>query len=187
VGKLIYLLNVSLDGFFESADHSPDFANVDDEIHGWFNDQVRTLDATLYGRRMYETMAAYWPYGEDDPEGTDTTREFSRIWKPMPKIVFSSTLDSVDHNARLVNGDVGEALEEVRREFDGDIGVGGPNLANQFARRGLVDEYRLVVHPVVLGAGTPLWPPLDEPLRLKLVETRTFASGVIAVSYAPAL
>jgi dihydrofolate reductase len=186
VGKLIYLLNVSLDGFFETADHSPDFAMVDEEIHGWFNDEIRTLDATLYGRRMYETMAAYWPYGEDDPEATDAMREFSRIWKPMPKIVFSSTLDSVEHNSRLVHGDVGDVLDDIRGEFDGDIGVGGPNLANQFVRRGLVDEYRLVVHPVVLGAGTPMWPQLDDPLRLKLVETRTFAAGVMAVSYAPA-
>ena len=102
MGKLIYLLNVSLDGYFETPDHSPDFAMVDEEIHGWFNDEIRTLDATLYGRRMYETMAAYWPYGEDDPAATDAMREFSRIWKPMPKIVFSSTLDSVEHNARLV-------------------------------------------------------------------------------------
>ena len=186
MGKLIYLLNLSLDGFFETSDHSPDFATVDEEIHGWFNDEIRRLDATLYGRRMYEVMAAYWPYGEDDPEATDAMREFSRLWKPMPKIVFSSTLESVEHNARLVHGDVGEALEEVRREFDGDIGVGGPNLASQFVRRGLVDEYRLVIHPVVLGAGTRFWPPLEDPLRLKLVETRTFASGVIAVTYRPA-
>ena len=81
---------------------------------------------------------------------------------------------------------MGDVLDDVRREFDGDLGVGGPNLANQFVRRGLVDEYRLVVHPVVLGAGTPMWPQLDDALRLKLVETRTFASGVLAVSYAPA-
>ncbi len=186
MGKLIYLLNVSLDGFFETADHTPDFATIDEEIHGWFNDEIRTLDATLYGRRMYEVMAAYWPYGEDDPEATDAMREFSRLWKPMPKIVFSTTLDSVEHNARLVHGDVGAVLDDVRREFDGDIGVGGPNLGNQFVRRGLIDEYRLVIHPVVLGAGTPFWPQLDEPLRLKLLETRTFASGLMAVSYAPA-
>ena len=93
----------------------------------------------------------------------------------MPKIVFSTSLDRVEHNARLVQGDVGAVLEELRREFAGDIDVSGPNLAGQFVQRGLVDEYRLVVHPVVLGAGTPFWPDLDTPLPLRLVETRSFA------------
>jgi dihydrofolate reductase len=185
VGKLIYSLNVSLDGFAETPDHSLAWATVDDELHAWFNDQVRTLDATLYGRRMYEVMAGYWPTGEDDPSATDAMREFSRIWKPMPKIVFSTTLEHVEHNARLVHGDVGTVLEGLRREFDGDLDVGGPNLAGQFVRRGLVDEYRLVVHPVVLGAGTPFWPELDGPLRLRLVETRTFASGAEFRAYVP--
>jgi len=99
VGKLIYSMNVSLDGFVETTNHSLDWANVDEELHRWFNDQARTLDASLYGRRMYEVMAGYWPTGEDDPAGTDVMREFSRIWKPMPKIVFSTTLDRVEHNA----------------------------------------------------------------------------------------
>jgi dihydrofolate reductase len=186
VGKLIYLLNVSLDGFVETPDHSLDWTIVDDELHTWFNDQMRTLDASLYGRRLYELMADYWPTGEDDPAATDAMREFARIWKPMPKIVFSSSLEHVKHNARLVRGDVGTVLEDLRREFDGDLDVGGPNLAGQFVRRGLVDEYRLVVHPVVLGAGTPFWPELDRPLRLRLVTTQTFASGTELRSYVPA-
>ena len=185
MGKLIYLLNVSLDGFIETADHSLDWTVVDDELHTWFNDQTRTVDASLYGRRLYEVMAAYWPTGEDDPSATDVTREFARIWNAMPKVVFSSSLDHVDHNSRLVSGDVGEVLAELRREFDGDLAVGAANLAGQFVRRGLVDEYRLVVHPVVLGSGTPFWPQLDAPLRLRLTEMRTFDSGVELRSYAP--
>jgi dihydrofolate reductase len=186
MGKLIYSLNVSLDGFVETPDHGLDWAVVDDEVHSWFNDQARALAASLYGRRMYELMADYWPTGDTDPAATDAMREFARIWKPMPKIVFSTSLDRVDHNARLVQGDVGPVLEELRREFAGDIDVGGPNLAGQFVRRGLVDEYRLVVHPVVLGAGTPFWPDLDTPLPLRLVETRSFASGAELRSYVPA-
>jgi dihydrofolate reductase len=186
MGKLIYLMNVSLDGFVETPDHGLDWTVVDDELHGWFNDQTRALDASLYGRRLYELMADYWPTGDTDPAATDVEREFARIWKTMPKIVFSTSLDRVDHNSRLVQGDVGAVLEEVRREFPGDIDVGGPNLAGQFVRRGLVDEYRLVVHPVVLGAGTPFWPDLDTPLPLRLVETRSFASGAELRSYVPA-
>ena len=186
MGKLIYSLNVSLDGLVETHDHGLDWAVVDDEVHSWFNDQARDLEASLYGRRMYELMADYWPTGDTDPAATDAMREFARIWKPMPKIVFSRSLDRVDHNARLVQGDVGPVLEEIRRQFAGDIDVGGPNLAGQFVRRGLVDEYRLVVHPVVLGAGTPFWPDLDTPLPLRLVETRSFASGAELRSYVPA-
>ena len=186
MGKLIYNLNVSLDGFVETLDHGLEWGLVDDELHAWFNDQTRSLDATLYGRRLYEVMAAYWPTAEDDPSATDVMREFARIWNPMPKVVFSSSLERVDHNARLVKGDVAAVLEEVRREYDGDIGVAGPNLAGQFVRRGLVDEFRLIVHPVVLGAGTPFWPALDTPLALRLVETHAFNSGVELRSYVPA-
>lgn len=186
MGKLIYSLNVSLDGFAETTDHGLAWANVDDEVHAWFNDQARSLDASLYGRRMYELMADYWPRGEDDPDATPAMREFSAIWKPMPKIVFSSSLENVEHNARLVSGDVAEVLADLRREFEGDLDVGGPNLAGQFVRRGLVDEYRLVVHPVVLGAGTPFWPQLDAALPLRLVDRRAFASGVEARAYVPA-
>ena len=125
MGKLIYSLNVSLDGFIETPDHSLDWAIVDEEVHRWFNEQTRTLDASLYGRRMYEVMAAYWPTGADDPAATDVTREFASIWNSMPKIVFSTSLDRVDHNARLVRGDVGEVLDALRTEFEGDLDVGG--------------------------------------------------------------
>ena len=185
MGKLIYLLNVSLDGFIETPDHRLDWTIVDEELHGWFNEQMRALDATLYGRRIYELMAAHWPTGETNPESTEVEREFARIWNPMPKIVFSTTLDRVEHNSRLVQGDVGPVLEDLRREFTGDMGVAGPNLAGQFVRRGLVDEYRLVVHPVVLGAGTPFWPQLDAPLTLRQTDSHTFGSGAEFRSYVP--
>ena len=186
MGKLIYLLNVSADGFIETREHSLEWTTVDEEIHTWFNDQMRALDATMYGRRLYELMAAHWPTGEEDPASTPAMREFARIWNPLPKIVFSSSLDHVEHNSRLVRGDVEPVLEELRREFDGDIGVAGANLAGQFVRRGLVDEYRVVVHPVVLGAGTPYWPELDAPLKLKPVAQHTFTSGAEYRSYVPA-
>lgn len=186
MGKLIYCMNVSLDGFIETPDHGLGWTLVDDELHTWFNDQMRTLGASLYGRRLYEVMAAYWPTGEDDPAATEPMREYARIWNRVPRIVFSSSLEHVEHNSRLVRGDVGAALDDVRREFDGDIEVAGPNLAAQFVRRGLVDEYRLVIHPVVIGAGTPFWPPLDAPMPLRQTDAHSFASGVELRSYAPA-
>ncbi|HET9879405.1 MAG TPA: dihydrofolate reductase family protein [Candidatus Limnocylindria bacterium] len=184
MGKLIYSLNVSLDGYAATADGGLEWATVDEEIHGWFNDQTDALDGSIYGRRMYELMAGYWPTAEEDPAATDVERAFSRIWKATPKIVFSTSLGRVEHNARLVRGDVGTVLDQVRREFDGDLDVGGPDLAGQFVRRDLVDEFRLVIHPVVLGAGLPFWPALDAPLRLRHIETRRFESGVVAITYA---
>lgn len=184
MGRLIYLMNVSLDGFIETTDHSVDWGTIDDELHAWFNEQTRAVDASLYGRRVYELMAAYWPTVEDDPAANETMREFGRAWNPMPKVVFSTTLERVDHNSRLVSGDVGPVLQEVRREFDGDLAVAGPNLAAQFARDGLIDVYHLVVHPVVLGSGTPYWPELGAPLPLRPTGSRAFSSGVVATSYA---
>jgi dihydrofolate reductase len=187
MGKLIYCLNVSADGFIETHDRSLDWTAVDDELHTWFNDFTRELDASLYGRRLYELMADYWPNGEHDPAATEPMREFARLWNRMPKIVFSSTLASVDHNSRLVRGDPEDELARLREEFPGDLDVGGATLASAFIRRGLVDEYRLLVHPVAIGGGLPFFPPdLDEPLRLRLTETRRFASGVQLMTYVPA-
>ena len=111
MGKLIYNLNVSLDGFIETPEHSLDWTAVDDELHRWFNEQTRTLDATLYGRRLWEVMAAHWPTGEDDPAATDAMREFAVIWNAMPKIVFSNSLESVEHGARL---DIPMSLEVLK-------------------------------------------------------------------------
>jgi dihydrofolate reductase len=183
MGKLIYSLSVSLDGYVETPDHSLDWADIDEEVHTWFNDQTRQVDASLYGRRMYELMADYWPTAEADPSATPAMLDFARVWKPLPKIVFSSTLSSVNWNARLARGDVGEELARLRTEFDGDLDVGGPTLAAAFIQRDLVDEYRLVIHPVILGAGTPFFPQLERPIGLRLMETRTFANGATYLGY----
>jgi dihydrofolate reductase len=184
MGKLIYTMNVSLDGFVETSDHRVDWSVIDDEVHSWFTDDLRGLDASLYGRRLYEVMTAYWPTAASDPAANETRLEYARIWNALPRIVFSNSLKSVDFNSRLVSGDVGEQLAKLRAEFDGDLEVGGPTLAAEFIRRGLVDEYRLVVHPVVLGAGTPFFPPLARPIGLRLIETRVFGSGVVYQGYA---
>jgi dihydrofolate reductase len=184
MGKLIYFMNVSVDGFVETPDHGLDWGVIDDELHSLYNDHMRGVDASLYGRRLYEVMAAYWPTGESDPAATDVTREFARLWNATPRIVFSNSLESVDFNSRLATGDIGEELAAIRAEFDGDLEVGGPTLAAQFIKRDLVDEYHLVIHPVVLGAGTPFFPQLDRPIGLKLIDTRVFGSGVVYQSYA---
>ena len=117
MGKLIYLFNVSIDGFIATTDRSLEWTQVDDELHAWFNEHARSVEASLYGRRLWEVMSAYWPTGESDPEATEVMREFARIWNRTPKIVFSRTLKTVAHGARLVGGDVATFLADVRREF----------------------------------------------------------------------
>ena len=183
MGRLIYMLNTSLDGFVETRDHALDWSASDEQLLTWFADRFRGISASLYGRRLYELMAAHWPTAGDDPAATQATREFASQWLSTPKIVFSTTLASVDWNSRLVRGDVGEVLAGLRQEFDGDFEVAGPTLASAFIRGGLVDRYEVVVHPVILGGGTPYLPQLDARIRLRLTDTRTFDSGVTYMGY----
>jgi dihydrofolate reductase len=184
MGRLIYLMNVSLDGFVETPDHDLSWGRIDDELHAFFAEQARTTDAMLYGRRLYEVMTAYWPFAADDPNATPVMLEYARFWNETPRLVFSRTLTDVAWNSRLVREPPVEALATIRAEFRGDIAVAGPTLAAEFVRRDLVDEYRMVVHPAVLGAGTPYFPVLDAPLDLELVDTRRFANGVMYLGYA---
>ncbi len=186
MGRLIYSMSVSLDGYINDAAGSLDWVDMDAEIHAWFNDRAREADVFLYGRRLWETMADYWPDAEADDDATPVELDFARIWKAKPKIVFSSTLASIGHGARLERGDVVDAMSGLREEFAGDIDVGGATLAAPLVRNGLVDEYRLVIHPVLVGAGTPFFPPLEAPRRLRLVETGRFGSGATLAIYRPA-
>jgi dihydrofolate reductase len=183
MGKLVYSLSVSLDGFVETPSRSLDWVLIDEELHSFFNDQAGAMSASLYGRRMYQLMVDYWPTAETDPSATPAELEFARIWKDTPKIVFSSTLDSVEWNSRLVRDDAVEEVARLKSEAGFDMDVGGPTLASTLMQAGLIDEYRLFVHPVILGAGTPFFPPLEDRIGLKLLETRTFASGVVYLRY----
>jgi dihydrofolate reductase len=176
-------MNVSLDGYVEAPGHGLDWPTMDEEVHTWFNEHHRALDASLYGRRLYELMSAYWPTAEADPEATPVMREYSRIWSATPRIVFSTTLDEVGFNSRLVRGDPERVLETVQTEFPGDLEVGGATLAAEFVRRDLVDVYQLMVHPVILGAGTPFFPSLEQPIKLRLTQTHAFGSGVTLIEY----
>ena len=182
---LTYFVAVSLDGFVETQDREIDWSEPDDEVHRFVNDQAREIGTSLYGRRMYELMAAYWPTVDARPDAPAVEADFARIWHATPKIVFSTTLREVGGNARLVRNGLAEEVVRLKERPGGDIDVGGANLAWQLVRLGLVDEYRLFVHPVVLGSGTPYFPPTGECLRLRRVETRAFASGITYLRYLP--
>jgi len=183
MGRLIYSMSVSLDGFVETPSRSLDWVQVDEELHSLFNDEAREMGAFLYGRRMYQLMVDYWPTAESDPSATPAMLEFARIWKDKPKIVFSRTLDRVEWNSRLVRDDAAEEVRRLKAQPGFDMDVGGPTLASTLVRLGLIDEYHLFVHPVILGAGTPFFPALDDRIGLNLLETRTFGSGVVYLRY----
>lgn len=182
MGTLIYSMSISLDGFVESSSRSLDWIEVDEELHTFFNNQSRELSASLYGRRMYELMVGYWRTAEADPAATPAMVEFAGIWKRIPRIVFSTTLDQVDPGSRLVRSDATEEVARLKAQ-PGDMDVGGPTLASTLMRAGLVDEYRVFVHPMILGAGTPFFAALGTRVPLRLLETRTFSSGVVYLRY----
>lgn len=178
--KLIYSFSVSLDGYIADRDGDIGWTGPDEELHRFHNDQARELGGHLLGRRLYETML-YWETAEDEPGSAGA--EFAEIWLPLPKLVFSRTLESVEGNARLASGDPAEEVARLKEEPGKDLGVGGAGLASELIRRDLVDEYRLFVAPVILGGGTPYFPPLDRMLDLRLVETREFSSPAIYLRY----
>jgi dihydrofolate reductase len=183
MGRLIYSMSVSIDGFVETPSRSLDWVLVDEELHTFFNAEAREVSAFLYGRRMYELMAGYWPTAASDPTSTPAELEFARVWRDKPKIVFSRTLERVDWNSRLVHGDAAEEVARLKAQPGFDMGVGGPTLASTLVREGLIDEYRLFVNPVILGDGTPFLPKFADRIGLSLLETQTFGSGVVFLRY----
>jgi dihydrofolate reductase len=183
MGRLIFSMSVSLDGYADSATHSLDWVRVDEELHQVFNDEARAVGTFLYGRRMYELMTDYWPTATEDPAATPAMRDFAGIWRETPKVVFSTTLPEVSHGARLVRADAVGEVARLKGEAEFDMDVGGPTLAASLIAAGLVDEYRLFVHPVLLGGGTRFFPTLAERQELRLVQARTFESGVVLLRY----
>ena len=185
MGRVVYSMQVSLDGYIEGPNRELDWHIVDEELLSYVNSQQRRVGAYLWGRRVYEHMAAYWPTAVRDPAAPSFVLDYADIWKNTPKIVFSRTLKHVEHNARLVREVTPETVASLKAEF-GDLSVGGPDLAASFMRRGLIDEYGLFVQPIILGRGAPFFPPLDRPIQLRLLETRRFTSGVVYLRYQPA-
>jgi dihydrofolate reductase len=178
MGRLIYSMGVSLDGFIAGPGGEIAVPAPDEEVHRFHNDEARELAAHLCGRRLYEVMSFWDAYDEDDASAPEHEREFAAVWKTLPKVVFSATLETVGPNARLAEGTVEE--EVARLATSGDVAVGGAGLAA--ACVDVIDEFRPVVHPVVAGGGTPFFPP-GVRLDLRLLETRTFSSGVVALRY----
>ena len=182
--KVIYSPMVSLDGFVEGPNREIDWGLVDEELHTYINEQQSQIDTYLLGRRMYEVMT-YWDTAETDLSNPEYILEFARIWQGMRKIVFSKTLEQVQGNARLSRGNIVEEIAQLKAQPGKDMGVGGATIAATLIQSGLIDEYQLFINPIILGRGTPMFPTLDHKTGLRLIETRTFSSGVVFLRYQP--
>jgi dihydrofolate reductase len=179
---VIYSMSVSLDGFIAGPDGDISWTAPDQELMEFHVQQTRRIGAHLMGRGLYEDMLP-WETPEtrwSDPDAL----EFARIWKAIPKVVFSATLEQVKGNAQLASDDVAAEVARLREEpGEGVVSVGGAGLASTLIKLDLIDEYRLFVCPVVLGGGTPYFPALERRIDLELLDTRTFGSGVVYLRY----
>ncbi len=176
--SVTYSMGVSLDGYIVGPDGNFDWTGPDEEVFRFVTDEIRHVGVHLLGRRLYETML-YWETADQDPSLDYSTREWSALWKSLPKAVFSTTLPSVHGNARLASAGLAEEIQRLCAEpGEGDIAIGGATLAAEAAALGLIDEYRPRVYPVLVGGGIPFFPQRARRVDLELVETRSFSSGV---------
>lgn len=176
MAKLVFGMNQSLDGYVDYMEMSTGPA-----LFRHWTEHVQALAGSVYGRRIYELMR-YWD--EDDPEWNEERRVFAVAWRRQPKWVASRSLKSVGPNATLVADDVEAVVRELKARLDGEIAVAGPDLARSLIEAGLIDEYRLYLHPVVLGRGTPFF--AGPRPRLRLVAADRLDEDVIRLTYVPA-
>jgi dihydrofolate reductase len=179
--KLIYSMTLSLDGYIAGPDGAIDWSVPDEELFRFHHQHVQEIGVQLCGRRLYETMA-YWETAEESPLAAEQVK-FAQTWKALPKVVFSTTLESVVGNTRLAVDGVGEEVSRLKEQAGKDIAVGGAGLARACMKLGLIDEWRLFLSPVLLGGGTPYFPTLEKVINLELIETRTFGSRVVYLRY----
>jgi dihydrofolate reductase len=183
VRKIIWMMSVSVDGYMEGPRGEIDWHMVDDELHRHMNGWLGRAGGFLEGRATYELMEEFWPTADQDPGATPTIVEFAQIWRDTPKVVYSRTLERAGGNATLVHDVVPAEVRALKAQPGGDLVVGGSDLGAEFARHDLIDEYRLYVHPVVIGRGKPMLRPSEAEVPLSLIETHTFGNGVVLLRY----
>ena len=181
--SVTYSMSMSLDGYIVGPDGGFNWTPLDPAVFRFWIEEIREVGLHLMGRRLYETML-YWETADQDPSLGEAELEWAALWKPLPKVVFSTTLSAVLGMARLASGGLAEEIERLRAEpGDGDIAIGGATLAVEAAGLGLIDEYRIVVYPVLVGGGISYFPRREQRVDLELVETRPFGSGVVYLRY----
>ena len=179
MGKLVFGMMQSLDGYVAGAAGGPQLPRPGDQLHRHFNDHVRQLAGIIYGRRMYEVMR-YWD--DDQPDWDDVERDFAAAWRAKPKWVVSGTLESAGPNVMLVRDGAGAFVQTLKAKLDGEIDVAGPELAGGLTALGLMDEYRLYFRPFVLGGGKPYFSGARPPLRL--VSAERVGEDAVRLTYA---
>lgn len=172
---LICSMTVSLDGFINDRNGGLAWSVPSDELFAFHLERVEGLGGCLLGRKLYETMLVW----ETDPamRGTELDNAFADVWSALPKVVFSRTLDRVEGNARLAEASLADEASAMLAATGKDVEIGGAGLAGAAMESGLIDELRLFRSPIVLGAGTPFFPPLTDAMELELLETRSFSSS----------
>lgn len=186
MARVVYGMLASLDGFIEDRQGSIEWTMPDEELHRHFNELELETGAHLYGRRLFEEMQGFWPTADQDPGAPEFVKEYARAWRMVPNVVFSRTLASVDANSRLVREDIAEEVGKLKAQPGKDLNVGGAGIASTFMKFGLIDEYRVYAHPILLGAGKPMFAGVEQPLNLRLMEATRFGSGVTLLRYEPA-
>ncbi|MCW2925150.1 MAG: bifunctional deaminase-reductase protein [Thermoleophilia bacterium] len=188
MGRMQYWMNVSMDLRIQAVDGAHGgggWVRIGAALHEEFNARARELAVMVEGRLIHEIMEPFWPLAAEDESEEPVMREYGRIWTDKPKVLVSNTRTEAGHNTRIIGGDDAiEQLAALRAETDGVIGVGGANVATQLLRAGLLDELLLFVHPVVLGAGRPLFDEGAPRVECDLLEHREFEDGVVLNRYA---
>ena len=181
--SVTYAMSASLDGYIVGPDGTFDWGGPGEEIFRFWIDETREVGVHLLGRRLYETML-YWETADQDPSLDDAGHEWIAVWNPLPKVVFSHTLSEVQGAARLASGGLAEEIQRLRAEpGEGNIAIGGATLAAEAAALDLIDEYRVLVYPVLVGGGIPFFPQRGRRVDLELIETRIFGSSVVHLRY----
>jgi dihydrofolate reductase len=182
MAKMIYSAITSLDGYVADEDGNFDWAAPDEEVHTFVNDLERQVGTYLYGRRMYEVMV-YWETAHTVADQPPFAQDFAEIWRAADKIVYSRTLDTVSSARTRIERDFDpEAVRQMKAEAGHDITVGGPHLAAQAIKAGLVDDLHLFLAPIAVGGGTPSLPD-NVRVKLELLDERRFGNGVVHLHY----
>lgn len=182
--KIVLSMSVSLDGCIEGPGREIDWHVIDDELLQYVNGRLGSMGAFLSGRVTHQLMADFWPTADADPSISGPVAEFAPIWRNTPKIVFSRTMDErAEWNTTVMRRVDPDEIMALKEQPGGDLALSGADLATSFRALGLIDEYRIYVHPVLIGRGKPLFAPTDAKADLRLLENRTFRSGVVMLHY----
>jgi dihydrofolate reductase len=184
MARLIYGMLMSVDGYIAGPEGGMDLPVPKGALHWHFNAMMKQTSVALYGRRMYEIMRG-WETRDEEVGASEVEIDFALAWQQTPKIVFSTTLQDVGPNARLVKDDLENVVRSLKAEADGDISVAGAGLAASLSRLRLIDEYQLYLHPVVLGGGKPFF-EAGMPMKLAPLGMERMLQGVILLRYGPA-